>query len=359
MKKNKAMRAAGGLFIATMLTTSVISGTYAKYVTENSGSDSARVAVFGVEIKASGDLFGQTYFDVENGNTPGGPSDGVGGADMEPATLTVYSLNQYKNGENPDNIVAPGTQNDEGLVFSITGTPEVDVKVEFNITNSMDTTGDGRATDIFLGTGRFPNVTNSGIWDTSYTVGSYTKNVDDFYVGEVYYPIQWTLWESANGTNFTKITDCTDVTIGDIEDYLESTLTTAATSAIYKAGTNLANVIGGGTTSTYKLTWKWAYGDESGISENDKKDTLLGDLAADYATANGGSISASGNADVNGMVQNAYAKINAAAEDTPLNALNRKNYSEATAMTDSADIGASMYSINTDIALSIRVVQVD
>ena len=71
MKKNKTMRAAGGLLIATMLTSSIVSGTYAKYVTTDSATDTARVAKFGVTVTASGSLFDKTYL-AGTANTPGG-----------------------------------------------------------------------------------------------------------------------------------------------------------------------------------------------------------------------------------------------------------------------------------------------
>ena len=63
MKKSKSMRAAGALLVATLLSTSAVSGTYAKYVTSDSGSDTARVAKFGVVVAASGSLFSETYID--------------------------------------------------------------------------------------------------------------------------------------------------------------------------------------------------------------------------------------------------------------------------------------------------------
>ena len=50
MKKNFMMRAASVLLVAVMLTTCAISGTFAKYVTSDSGSDFARVAKFGVTV---------------------------------------------------------------------------------------------------------------------------------------------------------------------------------------------------------------------------------------------------------------------------------------------------------------------
>lgn len=44
MRKNKMMRFASGLLVATLLTTCIISGTFAKYTSSAAGTDSARVA---------------------------------------------------------------------------------------------------------------------------------------------------------------------------------------------------------------------------------------------------------------------------------------------------------------------------
>lgn len=50
MKKNKMMRLASGLLVAVLLTTSMISGTYAKYVTTASADDTARVAKWQIKV---------------------------------------------------------------------------------------------------------------------------------------------------------------------------------------------------------------------------------------------------------------------------------------------------------------------
>lgn len=55
MKKNKTMRAASALLVAALLSTSIISGTFAKYTTGASAQDSARVAKWGVVVTATGD----------------------------------------------------------------------------------------------------------------------------------------------------------------------------------------------------------------------------------------------------------------------------------------------------------------
>ena len=73
MKKNKTMRLASVLLILTLLTTSVISGTFAKYTTTASGSDSARVAYWGFKNTSGSielnDLFKQAYNDTVNSTT--------------------------------------------------------------------------------------------------------------------------------------------------------------------------------------------------------------------------------------------------------------------------------------------------
>ena len=116
MKKNVMMRVASVLMVAVLLTTCAISGTFAKYVTSDDASDSARVAKFGVVVTADGSLFENAYKD-----TPVDPLD---------ASATVVA------GDSAD-VVAPGTKNaDSAFKFSITGTPEVDVKVDVVVTNA-------------------------------------------------------------------------------------------------------------------------------------------------------------------------------------------------------------------------------
>ena len=67
MKKNRMMRLASILLICVLLTTSVISGTFAKYVTADTGSDNARVAKWGVELIVTGDnLFSNSYNGVDD-----------------------------------------------------------------------------------------------------------------------------------------------------------------------------------------------------------------------------------------------------------------------------------------------------
>ncbi len=106
MKKNKTMRFASLLMVMTLLSTCAISGTFAKYVTEGSASDSARVAKWGVTVTATSDGFEKSY-----------------AADDDDTTFeqTVIAT---------EDVVAPGTS---GTLTDVTlsGTPEVAVKVSY------------------------------------------------------------------------------------------------------------------------------------------------------------------------------------------------------------------------------------
>lgn len=106
MRKNKMMRLASGLLVATLLTTSMISGTFAKYVTSADGTDTARVAKFGVTITANGETFANAY-------------DATAAEDAK----TVVGTANAK-------VVAPGTSG-EMAKMTLTGTPEVKVKVSY------------------------------------------------------------------------------------------------------------------------------------------------------------------------------------------------------------------------------------
>jgi hypothetical protein len=237
MKKNKSMRLAGGLMIATMLSTSIVSGTYAKYVTSDNAEDSARVAKFGVTVTASGSLFDKTYYAVNNANNGNKPGNGT--ADTDKTTLTVESLGD-------DNVVAPGTKNDEGITFAIAGTPEVDVRLDVDV-------DDGSFKEIFLKgtTTKLPDMTTGDAEDTF-------DNTAD------YYPVKFTLTQS---TEANPLVD--GGTLAEVKTALEG-----LTSESIDANTDLASKIG-----TLNLTWEWDF-DASGVGTYDKQDTLLGDLAA-------------------------------------------------------------------------------
>ena len=107
MKKNTMMRIASVLLVVVLLTTSVISGTFAKYVTSGKAGDSARVAKFGVKVVGTGEYFADEY-------------------DAGVATKTVIT-----SGAVGDAIVAPGTSKAGVNTIVITGQPEVSTRVTF------------------------------------------------------------------------------------------------------------------------------------------------------------------------------------------------------------------------------------
>jgi len=221
------LRLASALLILTLLSTSVISGTFAKYVTSNSASDTARVAKFGVEIAASGTLFSKTYVNATGGNTPG------------TANLTVQAA---------ENVVAPGTKSaSSGLQIAVTGTPEVTTQLIFDLSSVKD---------VFLKANTYSDPTTSG--DTT----------DTFELTDDYYPIKFNL--TASGSD---ITAQSGKSFAEIETYLETTLGTKT----FEPGTDLSTKIG-----TITLTWEWPFEVDDAT---DKADTLLGDIAAGTPSA--------------------------------------------------------------------------
>ena len=116
MKKNKMMRIASVLLVAVLLTTSVISGTFAKYITEKESTDTARVAKFGVDLAVTVDGAFATEYDADTTAT-----DKLGVAIAK--TVVASSTDS-------DNLVAPGTNGDLMASATIEGTPEVAVNVK-------------------------------------------------------------------------------------------------------------------------------------------------------------------------------------------------------------------------------------
>lgn len=204
MKKNKMMRIASVLLVAVILTTCAISGTYAKYTTANTNSNTARVAKFGVEVEANGSTFANEY--VTN------DSNVVG---------TIA-----KSVVSTENVVAPGTSG-AMAAFTITGTPEVAVKVAFTGTLELG-----------------------------------EKWVDES--GHYYCPIEITVGGMTfKGKDYTSA-DLFETAVNDkIAGYTNN----------YEAGTDLNT--GAVSNNAPAISWKWAFEGNS-----DDNDTYLGKQAA-------------------------------------------------------------------------------
>lgn len=226
MKKNRMMRLASGLLVAVLITTSTISGTFAKYVTTDSANDSARVAKWGVTVTANGTLFEDTYKDA--------PTETA-------SEMTVVA-------KDSKDVVAPGTNNtDDSFIFSITGVPEVDVKVTVEVTNAEN--------DVFLKAGTYENLT-TGDPD------------DETNVAVDYYPVKYTFRHTPTTGPETVENNLTLAQLVALLNAIDDTAT-------YDANTDLATVFG-----EYEISWAWAFGTEGAPSGNDEADTILGDLAA-------------------------------------------------------------------------------
>ena len=116
MKKNRMMRLASLLLVCVLLTTSVISGTFAKYTTNKTGSDTARVAHWGVTITPNGTMFEKVY--------------GKDDASYTLGANTVETSDEWK-------LVAPGTT-DSLTEIVLQGSPEVATRVTYDATVNLD-----------------------------------------------------------------------------------------------------------------------------------------------------------------------------------------------------------------------------
>lgn len=263
MKKNKMLRLASGLLVLTLLTTCIISGTFAKYVTSASGSDAARVAKWGVEVTTSGSLFEKHYNYAESTDTT---------ITTTTESYSVETTTDEGKGNN-DKLVAPGTENETGLTFSITGKPEVAVRIDVKVTDGSGDT-DNSPKDVFLAAGTYADLTTGNSMEI--TDGESQEDggdTDTFTVATPYYPVKYTL-EDGQGKALL-----TDAKLSEVAEYFENL------SGDYEPNTDLAKAIGNTNTNksqdgTYILTWKWDFTDDTS-EEIDKKDTLLGSLAAD------------------------------------------------------------------------------
>lgn len=292
MKKNKMMRVASALLVAVLMTTSVISGTFAKYVTQDSASDTARVAKWGVELQVVGNLFGDTY----------GASDAI----VNSSEFTVKS-NQTVDGSLVD-VVAPGTKNVNGFAISLKGQPEVAGKVTTTMTiqniflakntyavmvqipDNIVTEGNYNEmkAELFIKSGD-TFVAAPSTWDDGYTGKFYTcedkLEDNDFGENAKYYPVVYTLKDGettiASGNTTADSLKVVADTIANAA-YLGLTAGTPATDTSitytgtpkeFDANTNLADW----NCDGLKLTWAWAFGTAGAPATfADKADTILG-----------------------------------------------------------------------------------
>lgn len=330
MKKNRMMRTASGLLVLTLLTTSVISGTIAKYTTQDSGSDNARVAKWGVTLQVDGSLYGPGYLTAENTATE--------------ATDEVSVLHSSTAaGADQDFVVAPGTKSDKGFHFTVTGTPEVSSKVKAEI----------KTQNIYLKAGEYGVMvpTNVVTAENFKADTYYTKNGDSYTLATAfepdttyytledyvnltvdYYPVVYALAGQTATTGDEKadsLASAAAAIAGAIKTGSAGTTTDGVTtytleSEVIDPNTDLAEAL---KLASETLTWEWAYDndkcDEEGDAAGDlcKADTILGNLMAN------------------------------AAEGTVVKAASDGSYAAPAAITD--------YCLDTQFSIDITVTQVD
>lgn len=289
MKKNKMMRIASILLVATLITVCAISGTFAKYVSGGSAADTARVAKWGVKVEASGNLFAKNYLlgtDAANRNKPTASTDDT--------KISVES-------SNTDLLVAPGTQSADGMVLSLTGTPEVDARIKLTI----------KAKDVSLAKGYYGVMEQVAVNEVNFDslkAGLYTKSTDTYtkLASTATFDATATYYRILNGTQavvadggykpvkyaYGSQTDKTANEIAAaIADGAKGTTTVTVTTDDAKQETTYAverfvdsntDLSTLGIQSANKLTWAWAYNNtiDSDWDNVDYEDTVLGDLAA-------------------------------------------------------------------------------
>ena len=222
MKKNVMMRIAACLLVCVLASTCGISGTFAKYVTTNGGSDAARVAKFGVKIEIDDTIFSDSYLDVATDWTE----------NEETADITVQAKTEG------DNVVAPGT---EGALagFTVSGTPEVDVEVTYTATLTLD---------------------NWEVDGNEYCPIVITVNTVDYYIGMTDVTIGSTLYEVDDIAGLKAVVEA-----AIIDSY-----------AYYHTNTDLSVV-----NNDLSVSWRWEYVQNTVAFQTDILDTDLGDQAAD------------------------------------------------------------------------------
>ena len=194
MTKNKMMRIASILLVAVLISTCAISGTFAKYVTKTEGTDTARVAKWGILLGVeNANVFADHY--AKDDETY------IGGEN----TVEIVEDNEgvVKAAAEVFKLVAPGTgvefdtddtTESNSIKATVFGTPEVATRYSLKIEGLKD---------VFLAAGTYTDYTNlvATTDEDGVTTYGYT---DVFELDEDYYPVKFDLKVSnENGTSYT------------------------------------------------------------------------------------------------------------------------------------------------------------
>ena len=120
MKTNTMMRVASVLLVAVLLSTCAIAGTYAKYVSTTTGTDSARVATW--DFKVNGTKANSNTFTFDLFKTIL-DTDGSSEGDINPADGT---------------IIAPGTKGSFDIILKNDSEVTAKYAIDYTVTNTND-----------------------------------------------------------------------------------------------------------------------------------------------------------------------------------------------------------------------------
>ena len=219
-KKNVLMRSAGLLLVLVLVTSCFVGSTFAKYTVGGKGTDTARVAKFGVTITAEGTMFAEEYA-TDDGDV------------KEIITKSVVST---------EKVVAPGTKGNMSSIV-LAGKPEVAVRVEYKV-NTFKLTG----------------------WQTG----------DDAAATE-YCPLVFTV-----GDKTYKIGDTGIDTVDKLEAAVKNAI--EGCSQNYEANTDLSTANTNVKVPSVSWAWAFQGADNGASTtayQTDAKDTKLGDRAAE------------------------------------------------------------------------------
>ena len=176
MKKNKMMRIASVLLVAVLLSTCAISGTFAKYTSTVTGSDSVTVAKWSIEVN-------DTEIAVNN------PS----------VTFDLFATNAQYDEEGNDVAVeriAPGTKG--SFNFKVENTSEVSVKYTIKFTATFPEGIDSTRFKFYSDAAMTQELTAT---DGKYTAANAVEvEVGDTTAKVVNVYWQWTFGEDENDT---------------------------------------------------------------------------------------------------------------------------------------------------------------
>lgn len=131
MRKNKMLRMASALLILVLLTTSVVGGTFAKYVTTADATDTARVAKWAINYKANDD----TAINIVGGDTITFNLFKTVSDDDANAITAGTDDSNVKDGTGNEKIIAPGTGGK--FKMNIENASEVTAKYTIELTDAQ------------------------------------------------------------------------------------------------------------------------------------------------------------------------------------------------------------------------------